>query len=390
MKFLAFVHENFEDVFVREILKLADVKEAKVLESVVEFEINKNIQEKIAKIILYSRSLRRVMILFEKYKFKDFDDILSHHRQYFKDISITENIQHLFDEMSFKHDMKTFCSRTLKYGDHEFNSQSLDALIGEIILDNNKDLSVDLENPDFILFNIILKDNIYFGIDLTNQDMGKRDYKVYSVSGSMKSSLIFSIFYKYLDDDFFKNIKENLVVNYEVIDGAFLIEFAQFTRGLSALTHNYKELMIHNYFDVSQYFVKPKEMMFKLFGLDKNFAALNAVKKNMVLADIKEDVKLSRLDVGWLDTKYEEKSVDLFFMTLLPRAIMKDKEIDKFCDDLIYQLNFVLRSRAIIITTKSDSLVKAYEKSKKKISLYEQLNFSVGTNDYSVIVFDRV
>jgi len=389
MKFLAYVHEHFEDVFVREILKLADIKDVKVMPNLVEFELTDKIQEKISKIILYSRSLRRIMILFDSYEFKDFDDILDYYKKYFQDISITENINHLLDDMSAKSELKTFCSRTLKKGSYEFNSQNLDALIGEIILENNKDLKVNLETPDFIIFNLIINDKIYFGMDLTNLDLGKRDYKVYSVSGSMKSSLIFSLFYHYLDDEFFKNIKEELIVNYNVIDGSFLIEFAQYLRNISPLTHNYKDLIINNYFDISKYFTKTKEFIFKLFGLDKNFAALNAVKKNMALADIKDDIKLSRLDISWLDTKYEEHTIDLLFTSFVPRAIMSDKDIQKHCEDFVYQLDFVLRHRAIIVTTKPQAFIQAYEKKKPKLKLYEQLNFNVGTNNYSVIVFDK-
>ena len=393
MKFLAYAHETFEDSFVRELIKLINIKDACVNTSCVEFEINEHIKDKISELILYSRTMRRVMILLDKTEFKEFEDLKKHYENYFYKRDLNEEFNKIFDDCEFKladNKIKTFCSRTQKHNNSDFNSMDLDAKIGEYIIENNKELKVNLENPDLTIFNLIIDNTVYFGIDLIGKDLSKRDYKVFTLPFSMKSSLVYAIMLKYIDDDFLKEINKKLVVNYGMSDGAFLIELAQYISKISPLKHSYREITLNKYMNLEKEFDAEKEPIYKIFGLDNNFNTTNFVKKNLALSDVKNIVQLSRLDLTWLDTKYEKKTIDLFFTFFISRSIVSSKEIEKYYNDLFYQLEFVLKGRAIILTSKPNIFMDIIKSEKYKLEFYEQHNFLVGNNSYSVIVLDAI
>lgn len=388
MKFLAYVHENFEDAFIRELLELVKIKEATSEQSCVIFEIKEKIQENIAKIILYSRSIRKLIILNDSFEATEQEEIIKNLEKYYENKK--EDITSFLKELKSDFKIETFKSQTKKHQEViEVVSHDLDAEIGSIILKNNEKLKVKLENPDLTLLNIIINNKVYHGIDLLGLDVTKRDYKIFTLPNSIKSSLIFSIFYKYMNEDTLKNIKKKTIVNYSISDGSFLIELAQKIKNVCYLKQDYRNLNIHKYFDLLQYIEDEKDIQTPIMGLDNNFNSLNVVKKNLALSGVKDIVKLSRLDLTWLDTKYDEKTIDYLFSFFIPNSTAKDKELLKYVDDLLYQLEFVLKGKAVILTIKPEIFNEAFNKKVMKIKISEKLNFAVGTNNYCAIVIER-
>jgi len=206
----------------------------------------------------------------------------------------------------------------------------------------------------------------------------------------MKSSLVFSVLYEFIDEDIIKDVAKKKIVNYDVNDGSFLIEFAQYLRNVSPLTHAYKDLLINKYYELSMYFDKQKDIDFVLTGADNNFNSINYVKKNLSLSEVKDSVELSRKDITWVDTKFGKKAIDLLFSFYIPRAIINEKELFKYVSEFLYQVEFVLKYKAIILTTKPLIFNDVLEKKKYKLAIKERKDFLVGTTKYSVLIIEAM
>jgi 23S rRNA G2445 N2-methylase RlmL len=99
-----------------------------------------------------------------------------------------------------------------------------------------------------------------------------------------------------------------------------------------------------------------------IHALDNLFRNVDAAKKNAKIAGINKSINFSRMDVEWLDTKFDSKSVDRI-VTCMPNISKNtdEKSVLKVYNEFFYQAEFVLKKGGSILvcTLNPDEVKKA-------------------------------
>ncbi|MBU4241938.1 MAG: hypothetical protein KKF52_01775, partial [Nanoarchaeota archaeon] len=106
---------------------------------------------------------------------------------------------------------------------------------------------------------------------------------------------------------------------------------------------------------------------------------------NAKLADINKQIKFSKCDLDWLDTKFDKESVDKIITVIFTS---EEKDALKEFKELFYQADYVLnkKGKLLVATQKKDLLLKKAEKFK----LEKEVKVTIGGLDYSVLVLNRI
>ena len=92
---------------------------------------------------------------------------------------------------------------------------------------------------------------------------------------------------------------------------------------------------------------------------------MSAAQKNAKIATVNKEIHFSRMEIEWLDTKFEEASVDKI-VSQVPKISKHSnpKDIAKLYNEFFYQAKFILKNtgRICIITNKTEELKDAASK----------------------------
>ncbi|MEM3127298.1 MAG: methyltransferase, partial [Candidatus Woesearchaeota archaeon] len=103
----------------------------------------------------------------------------------------------------------------------------------------------------------------------------------------------------------------------------------------------------------------------RIYGSDKEMKCLSYSKKNAKIAGVEKYIRFNRIDVEWLDTKFEEH--ELTKIVTNPPFIGKsadEKIVRKLYDEFFHQADFVLekKGKIIMIARSFDLLVECATK----------------------------
>ncbi|MBU4351680.1 MAG: hypothetical protein KJ939_01195 [Nanoarchaeota archaeon] len=341
MQYIAQIVNGIEDIGIQEIKELINVKAEKILPGRLLFEI-----DKVKDLNYNTRSLERIYELLKKFNFKNLEDI----KKQVKEI-----------DFKFKGTFKVKCARK---GNHKFNSQEVAMSIGKVIFD--KGFKVDVKNPEFnVLVDII--DNICIvGIDVSNASLCKRDYRIKTNKQSINACVAYAML-RLANWD-----KKEVLLDPFCKDGVIVIEAALF--GLKIPRGH-----------LSEDFSKIKREDLQIFAFDALMPNVRSTEINAKLADINKQIKFSKCDLDWLDTKFDKESVDKIITVIFTS---EEKDALKEFKELFYQADYVLnkKGKLLVATQKKDLLLKQAEKFK----LEKEVKVTIGGLDYSVLVLNRI
>ena len=172
---------------------------------------------------------------------------------------------------------------------------------------------VDLKNPEKIVFVEIIDKRIFIGIDLTPTLLSKREYRIKINNQSINACIAYGLIrlsgYNgkgVFLDSFGK-------------DGIIAIEALRYKKG-------------------------------KVFVVDELFSHVKSIEVNAKLEGIRKALNVSRVEVEWLDTKFQESEVSCF-ATIVPYVTRNtpEKDIRKIYDELFYQLKFIMEKKSKIV-----------------------------------------
>jgi len=172
---------------------------------------------------------------------------------------------------------------------------------------------VDLKNPEKIIFIEILDGKIFVGIDMTPILLSKREYRIkihnQSISACIAYGLVRLSGY---------NIK-NIFLDPFGKDGIIAIEALKYKKG-------------------------------NVFTVDELFTNVKSIEINSKLAGVRKDLNVSRVEIEWLDTKFQEGEV-CCLATIVPYVTRNtpEKDIRKIYEELFYQLEFILKKKGKMI-----------------------------------------
>jgi len=332
MKAVGTCLKGFEDIAVQEVKEISKLTSKKIIDGRIEIEY-KTIDD-IYRLIYSSRSLIKVYLLEQEFKFNKYDEIFD-----------------TFKEIKIKGAFKVKCNRE---GEHDFNSLDVEKQLGEIIFEQGH--KVNLKEPETIVFVDIADNNCFIGYDLYEPELCKRDYKLKSSSFSLNSCFGYCLIR--LSE---WNEKEVLLDPY-CKDGVIVIEAALFGKKVPVGYFRKDELRFN--FDFEKEDKKIKRIKMDITGSDPLLHNIKNCEINSKLADVKKDINLSRNDIDWLDTKFKEKNVDKV-ITFLPSSTKRtsEKELTKFYKEFFYQLEYIIKDegKMILALNKDDLILKSLE-----------------------------
>jgi putative N6-adenine-specific DNA methylase len=300
-----------------------------------------------------------------------------------KDInsSVKNNITEI---KKFITDDKTFSVRCFKQDNEDFSTEEICLEAADSFATKSK---VNLNNPDVILFIYICSNTGYLGIDLSGEDLSKRDYRIYVHQEALKANIAYSLL-RIADYDL-----KDIILDPFCGSGTILIEAALFATNTSPNFYSKDKFAFLKLFSTDLTKLDKKQTFEgKLIGYDKELRHVVAAKKNAKIAGVEDSIEFSRSEIEWIDTKQKitERSIDKI-ITNPPNLTKRinEKDIEKLYKQLFYQADFILKKEGTVtLITKTESLMKkAAEKYKFKV--VHEREITIGTDKNWIIVFGK-
>jgi len=357
MKFAIITEKGIEETTQLEIKELLNIKSIKK-ESIVEFEldIDKKSMKKLAKFMIISQSSKKLLSVISTFEFKDYEDLLN---------KINKNIDS--DEMKYWIEKKdlSFHVRAGHYNT-ELNSRDLEPEIGSLIIEKYPELKVLMKNSDLKFIIYIAGNYTVFGVDLTLEDLSKRDYKLINSGKSIKATVGYHMIRK------LNYQKGEILVDPNSKTAELSIEAALF---ISKMQNYYKssfkskKLKLFKDIDFNKIQEEIKNNAKKELSKikNKNIYAYSSLLKDVIsgknnakVAGVLDIIEFSRVDMDWLDTKFDKNSVDKI-ITVLPSHSkhIKIKDVNKIYKEFNYQSEYILKpnGRIGILIQKPDDFI---------------------------------
>ena len=291
-----------EDIASLEVKELIG-KSSKKEESCIVFEIKK--YEELFELCYKSQSALGIFYLLHEFNYSSiFNDFKNNLKKIKLDGWLTKDTK--------------FRVTCMKNQGNDTQTPDLEKKFGELIIEYiNKKYSykqlVDLENPDITLFFYLTKDKCYIGIDFTGIVLRRRSYKIFANPSDISGTIGYYIIR--LSD--FK-INETLIDPFAG-SGTLPIEAALFTSKFPINYYNkdkFNFLKLNKFenFNFTDFFYKIDKNIankkLKIHNLDASMKNINSSKKNSKIAGIEKIINFSMTSIEWLDTKYDEGSID--------------------------------------------------------------------------------
>lgn len=356
-KAIAICHQNLEDVTEKEIFEKISIKAEKFVgKGVVIFEAD---MEKILEYCYTGQSIYKVLLYLSHEKIKNYHDLSKLSLSLPNDYSKS----------------KTFIVRCKRIGEHNFSSKEIEAELAK-----NIDLKVDFNSPDVIIYAYIVNDDIYLGIDLAGFDLSKREYKVFSANDSIKPNIAYALAHHYK-----KGMK---MLDPFCSDGTIIIEAALKESKFSPHFFNKSKFAFTKFFDFDFEKIdkKRENNALDIIGYDPRLNVMKYAQKNAKLSGINKLIKISKLDVEWLDIKVNQKSVDLI-LTYLPfvSKINDDKKIKKIYENFFYNAEYIIKTNGRIICLARNPGLVMEQAYKYGFSASEMNKFHTGDINFTII-----
>jgi 23S rRNA G2445 N2-methylase RlmL len=385
--------ENFTKKHIVELLGLddSDSKTVSVNDTIVIFETDD--WKKIQKFVYLNQIATRVLYLIGDSSCKNDEEI--NEQKLLDDISKKISKDKIFEKLISKN---TDFRSSVKI-DFETDPTYLEAEIGGVLLDYAKsigaELKVNLKNPVINFYVHVHESKAYFGIDLSD-DLSKRDYKIFNNAVSLKGPSAFGLLMAagYAPKDVY--------VNPCCYSGTIEIEAALYATKTSHRFYNKnfpfikicnllsdKEVSDSNDWDRFFHSIDSKIVSGKKFsitGSDKLMSSVNAASKNAKIAGVIDAIDFRRIDLDWMDIKYEEKSVDKI-ITFIPGS-SKHQDLTKDFKQIFYHADYILKKNGtltIMCLTKNLLI----ELSKEYFILSEEFKVYSGKQEMDILVFKK-
>lgn len=249
-------------------------------------------------------------------------------------------------------------------------------VIGEKILKSNKNLFVDLSNPNISFKIKKINKKIHILLDLIGFNLGKRDYKININSNSCNSFVVNYLFFL-LELEKEKNL---FIIDPVASLGDILIEASFFNPIIPINIKKKNEISFSKIFseiDFPKNNINGKKN--KFIGIVQNNKIFKQIKENISYSSQK--IKISQYELDFLDVKFKKGQID-YLVSNLP-SFKIEKEFNEFLKEFFYQAEFIIKKKIGIISKKEISL-KIIKKYKLLIKIEKQI--LVGEQKYFIYV----
>ncbi len=190
--------------------------------------------------------------------------------------------------------------------------QEIGSFCGSLIKKKIPDATVNVTKPVVTVHIQYLHDQVFIGIDLVQSNLEKREYKIYTSPTTIRSTVAAGLWYKSTV------LKTDIVLDPFCGSGSIMIESAFFCTNKSPRFYQKEDLTLFNlkpFFqtsinmlsEIDKNITEPTQ---KLIASDILAKCVDATKKNAKIAGVLPAISVSRIDVDWIDTKFEPNSIN--------------------------------------------------------------------------------
>ena len=312
MQHLAIVNPGLEELAQQEIKELIN-EESEVDKGILKFSAD---EKQLSKILQRNQSFYKLLAYLGEYKDLEEVDFSKLNLKDFFNNNITLKIE-------------------VENVKGQENRQRLSKIVGSklfpFLKESNIKAEIDFKTPNLVLVIYHTDEKYFLGVDLTNNELNKRDYRVFAHSASFKGD--FS--YYFSRESGFK-IDEKLLLGF-CKDGVIAIEAALYSTGKKV--HDANKFMFKNYplfkdFKLNELEVKDNKS--EIYCFDEGTGNTNLAKRNASLVKVKDDLQVSKYQLDELDVKFNEN----FFDRIIFHITSKDEDR---INEIYYQANYILK-----------------------------------------------
>jgi 23S rRNA G2445 N2-methylase RlmL len=369
LKATAITHKGFEDICSKEIKELLG-KDPIIDGRFVEFEID-DIKDLLG---LYYTAQSVEFILLNISEGKNIGDAIS---------KIDESIAEWIDDETV---FVVKCGRETEIQD----SQEIEGQIGEKIK-SVTGAKTSFKNPELRVLAYITEEKSVIGIDFAVIDLSKRQHKIYRSNVSQKGTLAYCL-YRLADSP--KFVLDPFCGSGEIIIEAALHESKKpvnfFRKDELLFTRNPKfgSLDLEKFFSAID--KKEKSPSVRLLATDKQLRHVMSVRNNAKIAGVDKYLNAARMDIEWLDSKFDEGEISHIIMQPPETSKNKDNsQIRKIISEFFYQTDFILSKKGRIICINRNTSILKEEAEKKKFKLIHERKVCSGKQMYEIVVFSK-
>lgn len=377
MKGLAITNIGIEDITSSEIKGITNKKTIKG-NGVVIFEAEKF--EDFFRLCYKAQSARKVLLLLGEFKIKNLDDI----RKQIQKTSLKEWIGK----------DTTFAARCI-CRDSDFSSQEIEPEIGGFIFDAlDFKPKVDLTNPDITFFAFIDREDCYLGIDFSGNDLGKREYRIFTGAEKLKPTVAYALV-------MMSGFKDGeALLDPFCGSGTIAIEAALYAKKMPVNFFNKEKFLFLKLkrfedYDFEAFFDKEnkkinKKIKSSITAADPNFQAIYSAKKNAKIAGVEKDISFSRKEPKWLDIKFKQSSIDRI-VSFPPQKsrILTEKNVEKLYNELFYQADYILKKGGTAALLLKDTGIAESAAKKYNFKIKQKQKIMQGREEFVAVVFSK-
>ncbi|MBI2207892.1 hypothetical protein HYU50_00185 [Candidatus Woesearchaeota archaeon] len=376
MKGFLTIHKGMEDISTLEVNELIG-KKANINEKCIVFDIRS--YEDLFKLCYLSQSAIGIYCLLSEF---DFEDIFNDFKKTIQKIDFRE----------WLNESITFRVKCVKDSDEDLSTPEIEKELGAVLIEHiqNKHKyvqKVSLNNPDIVIFIYLNGNKCYVGIDFAGFDLSKRSYNIFMHPGSVKGTIAYSLIR--LSE---YNHNETLLDCFSA-SGTIPIEAALFASKFPVNFYNkekfaFLKMQKFKSFDFKKFFKdiddKINDKKLSIYNVDSSMKYINYAKKNSKIAGITKKISFSRMNLEWLDTKFDKGEVGKIVAKMPASA----EDIEKLYSEFFYQAEFILNDRGRIVVMGKKDLAGKFSSKHKFRTISERSIFS-GKEQYDVCVFAK-
>lgn len=381
MEAVLITHKGAEDIAAKEVEELIGCK-SKICETAVKFKIKTFLD--LCSLTYRSQTAIRILYLLSSFDIgKGFETLE-------KQIMKIDFSEWLGKDQTFKVECK-------RIGEHDFTSNDVASQAGEYVIKNIKKnqgytQKTDMINPDVRVYVYLHENDCYVGIDFSGFDLSKRDYKIISYTPSIKGTIAY-ILLRIAD---YK--KGNVLVDPFSPSGIISIEAALYLIGKSVNYFRKNEfafnklsnlnIKFENFFsDHDKISSNPSAT---ITCLDDQFRHIKAAKGNSKIAGVNKHINFSRVNVEWLDTKFDKESVDIIVSNAPRISSINKKVMEKFYNELFYQAKFIFNKKGKVALLCNDIEIIVNASKKHNFNLVHERSIWQGKQELKIAVFEKI
>jgi len=331
---LAIMHKGIEKIAAQEIKELIGAK-CVLGETVVRFEIEGLLD--LCALCYRAQSVAKVLLLLGQTHAKDEEAIAAY--------------AGTLDFSTFLTKDKTFRVRCVRVGEHSFDSADIEQGVGGALAEKYS-CTANLDDPDVPVYVYVHQDTCYLGIDFAGVDLSKRQYRIFAPAEQLRATTAYAML---RIAGFSRKIS---LLDPFCGSGTILIEAALSACDYPLNFHDKDRFAFHRFpplkkEDITTLFAKLDKRITapdtRIVGYDSFLKNVKAAQKNAKIAGINKRIDVSKIDVEWLDTKFDKGEVDLILTDPPIMTKIKEKVMKKVYKEFFYQAEFVLKKEGKIV-----------------------------------------